>query len=269
MVSSVSPGRPVRSWSLLVAFFVSASMLFAVLPGPARAGSARNADGNRSAGLTLGRASGSELATTSQQPFARYDMNHLRYRLMLTGALGTGVPSGTWFDGFSSGMATNLAGRLALTGNLFIGVAFQRQDLGVKNNPSYVEVQDDYGYWHNVKLDIKAHLQETYFLIGANSIPRRETDPIGYGELGIGPIKHTIEATASLESVSASQSTDETKVGVLLGAGAIIPLGESVGVIAQGDMRITGSGETSSDESTSSTGILFGLRAGLALMLGH
>ncbi len=177
-----------------------------------------------------------------------------RFRFGLGGGVGHGFPSGTWFDGLESGLALGLQARAIVADNLYLGVVFTRQSLGVSS-----EWDDNQG----THVDWDAHLNEIYFVGGVISSPRKLMSPVFYLEGGLGSVAHKFSATASTggESVAAGAVLNESQLGLLAGTGVIIPVVPSLGVELETDLRLTGKED--------SDGTLFGIRAGLIAMLGR
>lgn len=196
----------------------------------------------------------------------------LRFRAMLTGGLGYGVPTGDWFEGMTSGLAIDFTGRIAVSSALYLGLAYKHQKLGVDEDyEGAMTLYDYYGSPYTVWIDMDVHLTEVYGLMGFYSDPMRDTQPFGYFEVGLGSIAHKVEATVSYEGMSESGDSSESKFGLLLAGGGTLPLNPTVGLTLEGSMRLTGSGDSNPYDysDTGTSGFLFGIRFGATLLLGH
>jgi hypothetical protein len=194
-----------------------------------------------------------------------------RYRFAISGGSGYSFASGDWFEGLTNGLSFNLCGRLTLTNNIYIGLSYRYQKLGVDSDleSSYL-VYDEYGYPILISLDFDVHLNETFFLVGVMTEPYTYEKPFAFLEVGLGGMGHHIKATAASGGESASANYDETKFGMLIAVGGVIPFNQTTGLCLEGNMRLTGEGSSYSYnyEYQGSSGILFGVGVNLMIMLG-
>lgn len=193
-----------------------------------------------------------------------------RYRVMLTGDVGYGFPTGDWFQGFTSGFEGGGTIRIAVSDDYYLGFGYMRQWLGVDDELKQMVLYDDYGNPYFVSLDWNVHLDEYMFIFGWMSSPSDLTTPFAYADAGLGAITHVMNVTATLEGQGIPVGTSETKFGMVLTVGGTFPLSKVVGLNLEGDMRLTGSGSTTDyyTDTQSSDGFLFGFRIGLAVLLG-
>jgi len=190
-----------------------------------------------------------------------------RYRVALSCGLGYGLTMGQWFEGLTSGLAFDFTGRIALTENVYFGLTYRYQNLGVEDEWSYVDLYDDYGVWlGTVEVEWDVHLSEVYGLVGFMTESKGLTKPFGFGEMGFGAIGHSMSVKAA-GVPGAGSSTNESKFGMLLVSGGVFPLSKTVGLCLQADMRLTGSG-SEYGEGTGTSGVLMGIDASLILLLG-
>ncbi|HUU45918.1 MAG TPA: hypothetical protein VM118_09310, partial [Acidobacteriota bacterium] len=92
-----------------------------------------------------------------------------RFRFALSGGVGYGAATGDWFEGFNSGLAWGLAGRLALTDYIFIGLSYRHQKL---------ELDSELQVGPSARFDFD--LNEAYFLIGFMTRATDYNDAIGF-----------------------------------------------------------------------------------------
>jgi len=175
-----------------------------------------------------------------------------RFRFSIAGGIGYGTSAGDWFEGLTSGVAFHLAGRVVVGDNVYLGLSYRYQDLGLESQFQQID-----------GVNLEVNLGETFVLIGWISQPTKPSTPFVFSEAGIGAVNHRFKGT--LEGTSASASTNEVELGLYWGAGLLFPISKGVGVQFDGNMRLTGSG----DSNTSSSGFLFGISGGLVLMLGQ
>jgi hypothetical protein len=196
-----------------------------------------------------------------------------RYRLAMSGGGGYSFATGDWFSGLNNGLSFNACGRLALTECFYIGVSYRYQRLGVDRNleESYIVVYDEYGYpVGTLSVDFDVYLNETYFLVGFMTEPATYTSPLAFLEIGLGGIDHNIKATVSDGTEAASASMDETKFGLLMTVGGVFPFNKTLGLCLEGNMRITGQGDSNPYDyyDQGSSGVLFGVGISLVMMVG-
>lgn len=195
-----------------------------------------------------------------------------RHRFSISGGSGYSLTVGDWFEGLTNGLSFNACGRLTLTNNIYIGFSYRYQSLGVDSEleGSYI-IYDEYGNpVAIVSVDFDVYLNEIYGLIGFMTDPSTYTKPFAFFEVGFGGIDHNIKATASDGSNVASVSTDETKFGMLMTVGGVFPFNKTIGLCLEGNMRITGEGNSYSYNyyQQGSTGVLFGAGISLVIMVG-
>jgi hypothetical protein len=202
----------------------------------------------------------------------RREFSGPRFRVMFAGGAGYGFPTGRWFTGMTSGFAGGGALRVEMWEDFYFGFSYERQWLGVEESYKELCLPDDYGNYTCVRFDWDIHLDELYFVLGWMSPVVDYKSPFAYVEAGIGGVKHMISLGASAGDEHASAATDETRFGMLMAIGGVVPVSKEIGLNIEGDMRLTGkgSGYYSSDSyySSGSIGMLFGLKIGLAVMLG-
>ena len=203
------------------------------------------------------------------QPYLTYGV---RYRFAILGGSGYSFATGHWFDGMTNGLSFNACGRLTLAKDVYVGLSYRYQKLGVdsKMKGPYV-LYDDYGNVIGiVALDFDVHLTETYFLVGLMTEPYTYRSPFAFLEFGLGGVGHHIKATATNGREIASASYDETKFGVLFTVGVVFPFNQTVGLSLEGNMRLTGQGGSGSYDYAyqGTSGALFGVGTNLVIMLG-
>ncbi|MFH1277202.1 MAG: hypothetical protein ABIK65_02325 [Candidatus Eisenbacteria bacterium] len=175
-----------------------------------------------------------------------------RFRISLGAFLGAGTPSGDWFEYMEGGLAFGFRSRIAYADNFYLGFSYLRQSLGVSSS---------FNDYLGMDLDWEAHLSELYFLAGAMTGSSKPKTPIAFGEFGFGAAKHHIEAKGDVGGTLLAESSDESKFSLLMAAGVIVPFSPSIGAELEGDMRITGEGE--------STGAILGITFGITALFGH
>ena len=191
-----------------------------------------------------------------------------RFRLSPTLGAGYSITSGDWFEGFTSGMLLDIAARFAVKNDMFMGFAFRRQNLGVKEEWKTMCFYDDFGNYMCVNMEWDVVLKEMYFLLGFMTTPRKYSTPIGYGELGIGAIQHDIQITAYYEGIGESGDSDETKFAMMWGGGVLFPLNRRIGIDLEIHCRLTGDIGSSYPYRKDITGFLFGFQAGIVFFVG-
>jgi hypothetical protein len=195
---------------------------------------------------------------------------HRSASFILSGGAGIGAPSGEWFDGFTAGVAADVTARVRVEDTFFLGVNYRYQKLGVSGGGEGT-LYDDLGNPYQVRVGL--HLSEYYLMVGRVWENRYRRSLAWYCDVGLGVVAHTLSAEVSTGGASASGSEQESKFGVLLDGGGIVPLGGNLGFNFEGNMRITGSSANSSSyygyDPYRNMGLLWGLKGGLALMLGR
>jgi hypothetical protein len=190
-----------------------------------------------------------------------------RFRALFNFGSGYGVSMGDWYEGLTSGVAFDVGVRLAITEKVYLGATYCYQKLGVESYLENIEVYDELGTYATIGVDWDVHVSETFFVMGVMTDPYTEKTPIGYLETGLGAMNHVFDLTVSEESIgSVSDSTDETDLGWVVAGGGVFPLGRTVGLHIAANI-ITVSGDAG-PYSESVFGTLFGIRAGLSVMLG-
>lgn len=189
-----------------------------------------------------------------------------RFRGLLTLGGGYGIAGGDWYEGFTSGVAFDLGARFAVSDYVYVGFSYRYQKLGVESYLENLEIFDGVDFV-SVEVDWDVHVSETFFIVGFMTDPLTDSTPLGYLEVGIGAMNHVIEATASTQDLgSVPVNDDEMEYGLLVGGGGIFPFSKTVGVNVDGIMRTVRAG--GGDGYESSLGVIFGVRAGIAFLLG-
>ncbi|MBN2602874.1 MAG: hypothetical protein JXA91_01925 [Candidatus Thermoplasmatota archaeon] len=195
-----------------------------------------------------------------------------RYKVALLAGVGHSMTTGEWFEGLTSGQSFNVCGRMNLVDNIYIGLGYRYQTLGIDSDmENSFFIYDEYGYpSSSVDVDFNVHLNETYFLIGFITESSTYKSPFGFIEVGLGAIDHNFEVTLSQGTEVVSASSDESKFGLLMSLGGVLPFNETFGLCFDGNIRLTGQGDsdTYDDYYEGSSGALYGFGISLIIMLG-
>lgn len=196
-----------------------------------------------------------------------------RFRGMLSGGIGYGIPAGDWFEGITSGFAAEGALRMGVAKDFFVGFGYKHQWLGVEDSYQNYCYYDEFDDYRCVPLDWDVHLDEFYFLFGWMTPVLAYADPFAYLEFGIGGIEHDMTLGESVDDAYDSLENDEMKFGMLFAVGGVYPLSREIGLNVEADMRLTGEGDEYDHcdpcgDYSGSTGYLFGFKVGLVAMLG-
>lgn len=155
---------------------------------------------------------------------------YFELRPMLSGGLGFGNAAGDWYEGFTSGLLIDIAGRLPVAGTLYLGAGYRRQYFGVESSYEHFSGYDEYGYPIEVDVDWDIHVNEIAFFVGATNHPHTRDSALIYYEMGLAMLNHSLEATATDGTTSVSAGTDESKGALLFGIGGIFPLAARLGL---------------------------------------
>ena len=195
-----------------------------------------------------------------------------RFRVSFSGGPGYSFATGEWFEGMSDGPAFNVTGRVALGRIYFLGATYRYQTVGV--DPGWEGnfiLYDDYGNPITVSVDFDIHFHEIFVVFGMMTEPATYTTPIGFFDIGLGSVGHSITVTATDGRDVESGGLDESKFGMIMTGGGIFPLSRSLGISLEANVRLTGQGNPAPYEynETGSSGALIGAAVNLVLFLGR
>jgi hypothetical protein len=199
-------------------------------------------------------------------------MTEPRFKLAISGGVGYGMAAGDWFEGLTNGLDLGGAVRLLAFENLYMGVRFRRQGLGVDNDllGTYLVCDGNYNCYRFDILDMNVNLNEYCFMVGRITEPSTSRSPIAFFEVGIGGITNFFKMTVSNGIDTRNADSSETKLALFMAGGGIVPFNEKVGFTLEGTMRITGSGGDAigAVQYEGSYGVLLGMNAGIVVFLG-
>jgi len=165
-------------------------------------------------------------------------LEYFELRPMISGGLGFGNAAGDWYEGFTSGLLIDIAGRLPVAGTLYVGASYRRQYFGAESSYEHLSGYDDYGNPVEVDIDWDIHVNEFAFFVGATNHPRTRESALVYYEMGLAMLNHSLEATATDGDASITVGTDESKGALLMGVGGVIPLAPRIGLDLGLDSRM-------------------------------
>lgn len=193
-----------------------------------------------------------------------------RFIAMFSAGAGYGVPAGDWFDGLTAGFSGGGTIRFGMSDNVFLGISYRRQQLGIEEDYKQFCIEDDLGS-DCLPIDWDIHLDEFYLVLGYMSRVSTPRSPFVYVDFGLGAVKHVIKVSASVGEEAASAESDETELGVLLDIGGVFPLTREIGLNIEGDTRVTGKDFfpiRSPEDPSGPAGALFACKIGIVVMLG-
>ncbi len=194
-----------------------------------------------------------------------------RFRFALSVGAGLGTSSGAYYEGLTNGAAVVAGAKLAVSDVIYLGVDFRRLSLGVDDLLRTLDFYDPNGNYLGSIQDIEVTLTEFYFVAGIMTQPAGPTAPIGYLEAGLGSVNHHFDFTIVDIQGSFPTETDESKLGVYMSGGGIIPISPQVGFDLNANLMLTGSGDDDPYDGydTSAAGAILGIGLNLVLLMGR
>ena len=168
-------------------------------------------------------------------------------------------PRGPACEGLASAGGWATGARLSIHSGIFVGWQHRRQDL----EPT-LELME----WQGYDWDWQIELTETFYCLGFHLEPERPRQPILYAEVGVGLVKqHRRQSTYLLhEDETVVLARDDRHRALMFSAGVRVPAGRHLAMDAGFSVRLT---EADADYyHPAGDAVLWGLRAGLAVVLG-